>query len=322
MNALTPAQVEDGTHAQVELKPGFETIKPARPSSTAEANALHLAISAEHLYWSIVDSPGLPVDARGRLRVPSRALAELMQPDLPIEASDAHAVGVLLSGGKIMLCAAEKRVLAALPSTLQTAGPQSIPRWIDSRPPSTAIQALNLLTEDFEPLAIREQRSRTKSTIAFAACALLMCFCLGLWRREREFTSFSRDAQARAASLLTAADPGAASPASALLHIRARIDRLQAAITASSLGQSRSADAAVTLADLLTSWPTSDGVTTELVSLTPTAGTVVMFTEGDPKPFLGGLHAPPGWKIDEPRIVASRGGTQVTLQLRPEGAVR
>lgn len=329
MNPGTMPQHEEPTAtravAQVEPSPVLPT--PAAGSGRAASAhscscARHVLIPSDRLYWSLVEAPGLPTDRRGRLRVPSAVLAELMQSDLPVEATQVHAVGVRLDAGWALLCAADHEALRGLPEGVQTAIPNEAPAWTGVAPTSSLVAALNLLSGVFEPTSLRHQRARLYRSVTFAAAIMLLLVCVGTWRREQAYATFSRLAQKQADSTLMKADPSAATPSAAMLHLRAQREHLQSAVASFAANSTRCPDAAITLAGLLSSWPASDETRTELISLAPTAGTIIMVTEADPKTLVTGFRAPPGWKLDEPRIAATRDGTQITLQMKPEGAGR
>ena len=299
-----------------------ETVTPGDHSTSPDAgsSALHVVLPADRLYWSMVEAPGLPTDRQGRLRVPSAVLADLMQSDLPVDATQVHAVGVRLDAGRALLCAADHEALRALHAGTQTAVPGGAPTWTGAA--SSLVAALNLLSEDFEPASLRRQRGQLHCSLALAASIVLMILSFGMWRRERAYAAFSRVAREHAGSTLMKADPGAATPAAAMLHLRAQREHLQAAIASSDISRALRPDAAITLTGLLSGWPGSEVARMELISLTPAAGTLIVFTDSDPKPFVTGLRAPPGWKLDEPRLATTRGGTQITLQMKPEGPSR
>lgn len=289
---------------------------PSAPVLTAAPHGaeVHKRWRPEQFYWAVLEvPPGVkPMNGGG---VPAGLLAELAD-QIPVSLDELHAACVVtddVDRSRLLVCAAERSELAALPGHTVTLRPAQLPDGLNMA--SSLAASLNLLTGDFEPVAQRRQRAR-RHWVGIAVVTLGAALVVtGLARRTQHWTSVASEARASAARALGAALPPGAPPEA----LPAEVARLQqASIAAAKVTLPE--DAAVALASLLHHWPSgTPGTTPQSISVNESGITVSVLIERDPSEFLRAFarSTPPGWTMLEPRLNAGAEVTRTVIDLRP-----
>lgn len=269
------------------------TPHPAPPSSDAAA---HERWPAERFYWALLDAPGMKEFKPGPL--PPGLMHDLAD-EVPVSTDDLHAVAALHEG-KLLVCAALRAELGALPVATTKLTPAELPSFGTS---PASLDSLNLLVGEFEPASQRASRSR-RHLLGLTTVALLAALL---------FIGFTRRAahdHAIATQLRTTTDRAVAKvlpigmPAEAIASEVARLKQASQATTQAA----PAADAAVALAALLRSWPAAVPCKPQSIAVSESGMTISVLVEGEYAPFLSSFTAPPGWTILEPRVNSTGGG--------------
>lgn len=258
---------------------------------------IHATWPAERFYWCVLDAPGW-----SRAGVLPPGVLQCLEDELPVPAAEVHAVGAPLPDGRLLVCAARREELDGIPALSLV--PESVPVFVAGGDPSR----LNLLVGDFEPAVVRLSRRHTHLVAAAAVLACGLAISAGLLRRA---SSWSREAAALEQQAAALAPPGGAE----LLA-----DQIAAAREAAQVaGAVYAPDSALALAAVLSGWPSSVACSAQSIAVDRTGASISVAVEGDPEPFLSALRPPPGWRLDEPRLVNVGATNRVSLKLRPVG---
>ncbi len=294
---------------------------PRDHTQSGHNGAKYLTLPSESLYWSLVDAPGLPGDPSGSIRAATATLVSLMEPDLPAENVDVHVVAVRVNPTQVLLCAAERHVLANTPPHVLTLTPERLPEFVTELG-TIDPSSLNLLVGEFEPAPLRDQKQRRRSTVLAAVAILSLLSCLGLWRRALHAHTIARASDASVAAMLKAVDATASSPAIAFMHAKDELANLRKARPANLNQPLETPDAAQALAALLATWPGQRSARADLISITPTNTSVNLSLTSNPTEFLDAFHPPAGWQLDEPRLTTNHDVTQLSLVLHRAKGVK
>jgi len=258
----------------------------------------------DRFFWSVLEAPGW-----SRAGPLPPGLLPAFADDVPAEAHELHAVCAPAADGRIVVCGARRAELAQAARSLRSLTPAALPGTLDA---GVDPCSLELLCGPFEPRIVRRARLVRH---ARAAGVLLLCAALaaaGLARRTAHWTRAADAANAERLGMVRAAglEPGA---------LGAELARLDA-LTAASVR--RPPDATVLLAALLDAWPGGVAAEPQALSVSEDGASLAVNVEGDPAPFLAAFRAPPGLRLEDPRLNASRGVTRLSLRLRSgaEGA--
>jgi hypothetical protein len=255
---------------------------------------------AERFFWAVIEAPGIRSD--GTL---PEGIKPMLQEDLPVPAEEVHAVGAATIAGKLLVCAARRRDLEALPSGLLGLSPEEVPALIEPRPdPAT----LNLLVGDFEPAPLRRERTRRRILLTLTVATLACLVAVGLSRGADAWTRAGE--QARAATSSLGASPTA-------VHVE--LERLRKAprMDAKSIAPH---DAAAALASLLSAWPRELECQTDSVQVGTTTMTLSLTVAQDARPFLSALRPPEGWILEEPHLTSTSEGARLRVVLHRKEA--
>lgn len=274
----------------------------------------HLRWPPERFYWAELDTPAW---RRGG-PLPEGLLAELAD-EIPVPIEEVHAVGAPRSDGKLVVCAASRRVLEGVAAGDDPGGrndpvsltPERLPPCVQGSEGSVEPEALQLLTGPFEPRASRLARRRLRIVVGLVALASVALVSVGLERRTSAWSGFAEDARETRREVLETVVPGA-SPSTLVFQI----ERMRAEAEASK-GVRPPIDASLHLASLLRAWPSVAAATPQSISVTEDAMNLSVAVEGDPAEFLAAFSPPDGWVADDPRLNAARGVTRLTIRLRP-----
>jgi hypothetical protein len=256
----------------------------------------------ERFYWAIVE--GVALRRPGPL---PPGLLTLAADDIPADIDTLHAVGAPDARGRVIICAADRAPLASLPHDSISLTPAAVPDFSDADP-----AAFELLVGAFEPRSIRTRRLRRHAGLA---ATVLLCGSLvaaGAIRRAAHDERTARRLTDARATLLAAAGLSADELAERL----ARQHALESALARATAPR----DVTPLFADLLRRWPSTADASVESFSLTDSRVLASVSLASDPAAFLAGVSAPPGWRLEEPRLSATRGLTRVSLELTPEPA--
>jgi hypothetical protein len=258
---------------------------------------------AERFYWTVLEAPG--ITRGGELPVGLRAAFE---DEVPVSGDELHAVCAPMGGGRLLVCAAERRDLEAIDPATLSHTPESVPGFIEAADAQPG--ALELLVGAFEPRPVRRARAHRR---AVAISTLLLCSALvgvGLMRRaanERAAAALAGDATARTLASISMSSADALSME--LVRLRGFTHPEQVART--------EAEATPALAALLAAWPAKVPSKPQSIAVNTSGIAVSLTVDGDAGPFLGALKPPAGWSLDEPRLNTAGSVTRVNLQLRP-----
>ena len=266
-------------------------------------------------YWSIVTAPGIK-----RAGVAPAGVLLQAAEDFPVPADSVHAVCRPTGtgdggggGGEVIVVAAERDALAALSGTIDRLAPEGFPECIGDAA-TFGPQELNLLIGEFEPPALRAARIKRHTLRAVVVVAVCILAAIGLFRSSRAWEENALTNTNAAMALLRDTVQGTrdADMANAVTALR------DASLAAGKLHQAR--DASESLAALLAAWPTKLPSKPQSISVTESGISISVLVEGDPTPFIQALHAPPGWKLEEPRLnsIPASGSTPATTRLSLE----
>lgn len=259
--------------------------------------SMHATWPAERFYWCVLDAPGW---SRSGPLPPG--VLQRSDDEFPVPAAEGHAVGTPMPDGRLLVCAARRDELEGLQVLSLT--PESVPDFGRGADPSR----LNLLVGDFEPRVVRQARRRTHLVAAAAVLACGLVISAGLLRRA---SAWSREAARIEQDAAAITPPGGA---------EALADQITAAHDAAQVtGAADAPDSALALAAVLSGWPSSVACSAQSIAVDRTGASISVAVEGDPEPFLSALRPPPGWRLDEPRLVNVGATNRVSLKLRPTG---
>jgi hypothetical protein len=257
----------------------------------------HATWPAERFYWCVLDAPGWM-----KTGVPPPGMLQRLEDELPVPPAEVHAVGTPLPDGRLLVCAARRDELEGVRALSLT--PESLPDFVDGGDPSR----LNLLVGAFEPAVVSGTRTRTHLVAAAAVLACGLAISAGLLRRASSWSGAAAALEREAAALTP---PGAA---------EALTDQIAAAREAAQVaGAVGAPDSALALAAVLSGWPSSVACSPQSIAVDRSGASISVAVEGDPEPFLSALRPPPGWRLDEPRLVNVGATNRVSLKLRPAG---
>lgn len=269
----------------------------------------------DRFYWALLDAPGLRSRGGTAFRLPPGLLAELAD-QVPQALEELWAVGVRADNGRVLVCAARRAELAGvagLKPAARSLTPASVPPGLDDHL-AALLPALNLLTGEFEPAPLRQERWRRHRARALLVIVLVGLATVGLARRASHWEAIAHDAEQARAKLASDVLGADAQPAAANLALDAEIDRLRAAARHRPTPPS---DASVRLASLLNAWPAGVPSKPQSIAVNDAGVSVSVSVDGDPAPFLAAFKAPEGWTLDEPRLNKAGEVTRLTLRLRP-----
>ncbi|MCL4743434.1 MAG: hypothetical protein KJZ54_14655 [Phycisphaerales bacterium] len=258
----------------------------------------------DRFFWAVLDAPGW-----SRAGPLPPGLLPAFADDVPADVDELHPVCAPLGDGRILVCAARRTELAQPARSLRSVTPERLP---DTLGALADPRSLELLCGPFEPRRVRRARLARH---ARAALALLLCAALAAIGFDRRAVHWARVAEAANAARLELAD-AAGLPPEALGAESARLGALSASAVR------RPTDATALLAALLDAWPGGVAAEPQSLSVSEDGASLAVNVEGDPAPFLAAFSAPPGYRLEDPRLNASRGVTRLALRLHPspEGA--
>ena len=297
-------------------------------------NTHELTWPAERFYWAVLDLPGYT--RRGPL--PMALLLEL-QPHMPLDVSELHAVAIPhpSSRSSVLVCAARRDELGAVDASATSLTPTlDADSALRSQLPLDAadVASLNLLSGAFEPRPIRRARLRRQLELVAAMLLVSILIILGLHRRTANLDVETSHATQSLAAVLADRPPSPSDrssllPASAIdtAHATESLNaqiRLVAGVEHAAKRVTAPTDAASPLAALLRAWPAGlddAPCTVQSISVNGASMTLSFTTDADPLVVIRALIAPPGWKLEEPRVSRGGGGTtaRVMLELRRVG---
>ncbi len=260
-----------------------------------------MIISAERLYWSVVEAPGVkggPLPA---------GLLPRIEDDLPVDAELTWAVGTPIDGGRLLVCAALRSELGGVHDGVLI--PDRVPEFVTS-PVDPSL--LNLLVGPFEPVATRKARQRRHLIAAAAALAAAVLIGVGLERRAGAWHQEAQQTKAATQSVIGSVSPSLGwSEDDLTMELLQRSQALPVELRAPG-------DAALALAGLIGRWPTQIPVKPQSISATGSSASVSLLVPppGDAAAFIAALSPPEGWKLEEPRLVSVDKATRINLELR------
>ncbi len=261
---------------------------------------------ADRFFWAVIEAPGV------RAGVLPPALEPVLQEEVPAVVDELHAVCVPIDGDRVLVCAARCEELAALGEEVLSLRPKAVPGLWPEHAEIAGLPPPDLLTGAFEALPLRRERARRTWLVAAAVLVVAGLTSVGFARRAGNLL---QEVEAdRAATITTIRQVSSGVTPVALQH---DLEQLRSSRTSD---QSVSPpDAAETLAGLLAAWPKGAEVEASGVSIAPATMSLSLSVVGDTRPLLSALQAPPGWRLEEPRLNASGNATRVSLTLRREG---
>lgn len=290
----------------------------ATTPQTVPASAGAVTWPAERFLWAVIESAGAAAAAWKRDgAIPAGLLSDVAD-QIPAPIEDLHAVAAAADHGRFIVCLVKRDDLITLTSdeSMRSLTPASIPPEVDTSGLNPT--RLNLLVDDFEPLALR--RARVRRHVLAAAAVLLAAglVTLGLWRREHAALDAVRRAQNASEKVLAELgfkDGGGGGLAKLNADLEHR--RSMAGI---DLAQRQPPDAAAALNQVLSAWPTESSAKLQSVGLGPDGAvlSVLVPPPSDSTAFLSSLKPIDGWTLDEPRLAIVGSETRLTLRMRPK----
>ncbi len=258
-----------------------------------------IAWPEDRFYWSVLDGPGIKA---GPLPL---GLWSTFEEDVPCAPESLWAVCAPIDGGRVVVCAAARDLLAAVDPAITELTPASVPAFAGE----VDLAGLNLLVGPFEPRSLRRARVYRH---AFMAAALLMSSALtgiGLVRRGSAWTLEAAHSKTTAASVVASIGPSLGWSVDDLaLELKQRRE-------ATPMDVKAPGDAALTIAGLIARWPTEVPSKPQSISATGESASISVTVAGDPSKFLSALKAPEGWTLEEPRLASIDTTTRLSLEL-------
>jgi len=272
------------------------------------AESPHIVWPANRFYWSVVDT------GTGASRPSDDYLDSLVEPDFPLSLEEMHVVHTLLRDGAFLACALPKSDLDTLPAGALTLTPDAVPGGMNA---DAAVPTLNLLVKQYEPRPLVRERTRRWMIATGTVAAALLLLTVGLIRRSAVWTEQAADLALVTEERIREAIPsGAASDKPPTIwSLEREIESLRAT-RADEAKINASPDAALALATVLSSFPRTQSLRTDVLAVSPTTITLNVATDADPQVFLKSLAAPAGWTLDEPRLSTSKGSATLAIQMR------
>jgi hypothetical protein len=282
----------------------------------------HMRWAADRFYWALLDGGLLPRGGKRRRQL--GYLFERFLPGLAIEQVQAVYRAVPGARNRFLACGAPaEKLREQLDSGALTLGPQSLPAFVDA-PLDPA--ALNLLTGDLLPEAVRRLRRRAVSLVVAAVIGCCLLLVAGLERRERAVEAHAACVLAAQAAIIERA-LGSAAPGG---NAQPPQVRLIAALR--QLEQTRREDPAaadvldcsVVMSEFLKLWPAALHVSTESIVVAPDSISVraIVATMVDAQLLADALGRLSGWRLLQPQSEARKGDVVVSLRLEPEVGTR
>lgn len=259
-----------------------------------------MKLPAQRFYWAVIEASGLKSSA-----LPP-GVWPLLEEDLPVGASELWAIGVPIDDHALLACALPRSELAEHTTELELT-PDAVPDWVKTPVDPTR---LNLLVGDYEPAAIRTRKRHRRLTRAgLTLLASLLCV-VGLERRSQIWREEARSLEAASEHTIASVSPGWGPDDLALA-----LNELKLALPG---GARLPGDAAVVLANVLGGWPIHVQARVQSVSASAENASVSVLIpqSSDAAAFVGALHPPDGWKLEEPRLVNVNDATRVNVELR------
>ena len=279
----------------------------------------HLVWPAYRFYWGVLDTSGLPREARRERRgVGGRAY--LLEPLLPVPAESVHAVYAPVGDGRVLACAAPVEAIESLDDDTLSLVPADLPDVVGEV--EVDPRRLNLLVGAYEPRRVRQLRDvwRASAVAVVAACACLAA--VGLLKRAEIHEQAAADAAAALRALYDDVLPArlAGSSQNPALLLSAEVERLRR--TRSDAAPAHAAgDAAPVLAELLERWPTEVMLRTESLTVTGNEVTLTGLVDSadQVEPVRTALARVGGWRVSLPRTeTTGEGDVRITLRLNEE----
>lgn len=283
----------------------------------AKPEQQHLAWPAECFFWTTIDSTVLPRPVR-RGAARRRQLAFLAEADLPLPLRDLQIAYAKLDSGAFLACAIPRASLEKADCALSLC-PASIPEFLGV---SLDPRALNLLTGEHEPLAVRQERRRWRRALVAVIVLVVLALAIGAELRIRSLAATAARAEARVGALHAALGYDVADRAAAA-KMTAELRELEAALPDDPAASDVMPDATPLLAALLTAWPDDapEGFETLAIGPDSIAVSATVTSPSAAQRLASTLStAAPGWAMRPPQLVADRASTRATIVLEPEGA--
>lgn len=317
------------------MNPPFATAAPAEPEAEPSiGTALQVDQSdgldgrqsvrcpASAFYWAVLEAPGVGRDRKRPSAAATFALDLLLEQHLPIPLGSVHVLYRCLDEGRVLALAMATDHLDALSPEALELSPAELPEFV-SRVSPIDPRSLNLLTGPYEPPALRRERSRRFDSGLLGAVLMLGVLAFGYSRREVVHATAAATADSAYASLAREINPDPTVPVTQA-HNRVTMELADLRQVSAAAGNGRkSPDAADTLEELLSGWPAADATArTDLLSISSSSVAITVWLEGDPQTFVSGFRVPAAWSLEPPQLNSSKGGSRLSLQLRPSPSRR
>lgn len=270
----------------------------------------HACIEAERLYWAVLDDRDGFVGAAlggGGSRALPESLFDLVQAQIPVAIDGLHVVCEGLGNGRLVACGVEPETLKSIVDSacadLLTVVPSTIPSELGLAP--GPLPQLNLLVGPFEPMPVRNARSKIKRTAmagVISVSALLLCGVeLRIWAGNTRHNTYSA---AKSEVLRTAGFK-------TLDDLSCEESRLRSINR--SAGRSQDALSTVqSISTVIGAWPRGEGspyVRTDAIQAAHDAIGLTLSAESseDAEKLIEALKRVKGWTLAQPQY--SRSGT-------------
>lgn len=298
----------------------------------------HVTLPAERLYWAVLDPRPL-----GRSRIADAEMGFLFEDALPVPIESVHARFLRLDDGRAVACGIGRDAIGAFDrARLLSVTPDRIPEPVrlaagPDRPIGPA--DFNLLSGEYEPLAVRSLRRRAGLVAASLLGASMVLLAIGVVRRGQALGRAAELVEGHRAEILRiaypatpSAGPTGAAPGEAAgglpssmppeLRLLGEVRRL-ASTRSSELPELP--DAAPSLAAILAAWPEGVGARCDSVTVNERSATLRGVAQ-DPEAVTrldDAFRAVPGWSMPDPvQSTQAAGSWGFTVTLVRAGARR
>lgn len=293
----------------------------------AAREPLDSLLEPHECYWALIDTP-----TSGDVNAPSAraVLDESLEREVP-EPLEALSVRYVRVGDRVLACCvANDRVWSAREQGALTLRPRVVPDLARQQLPSDvgldeALQELNFLVEDFEPMALAALRRGRRRFQLGGVAAVLLLVAGSLYVNAR--ATLRRVADAERSLIETLAGAGPLQPPVAdadrlmarLRHELARIGRVRG----DEARRAKLRDAGDAMAALLRAWP--DDLEARVGSLQVLSSQIILSVEvsgsEDAETLAAALKGVPDWTLQPPRTEISGGLVRMSVVLRPTPAI-
>lgn len=280
------------------------------------------SVSADELYWSLIDSSRLPSPVRSYRAAARRreALDALLEEDLPCGLEQVHTTYLALGDGRVIGCAAPVELVARLRQGQTAACPDRIPDLCTDLPGHATSDRLNMLHGVFEPDHHRRGRRAMRRTFLVGWVLVSSAVLIGGGRRAEVMQAEAAELQRRGESLMesVAGPRSTASGQPAWAIFQSEVNRIRGEPVQTDLVDI-GLDLPSQFSLLAEHWPEEPARRVQRLELMPQRILINASVDSpeDAAAFAASLRSIPGWQRGMPSVSNTASGTTIQFDLIP-----